>query len=1029
MQSTYKSILETEEMTVVSQYEPLKIDRTRYQSEAELEEEFMRRLIGNGYERLVVHDEKGLIDNLRLQIEKLNNYKFSDDEWQRLYDEHISNPNLGIVEKTITIQRDEVKTIKLDNGTSKNIKLLDKKIWFNNSLQVMNQYTNVGSHENRYDVTILVNGLPLIHIELKRRGVPIKEAFNQIERYQRESFWSNSGLYEFAQIFVISNGTLTKYYSNTTRWIKTNSSTGTKKQKSLNAFEFTSYWADSRNNTICSLEDFTNTFLTKRNLLFILFKYCVLTIDNELLVMRPYQICATERIIQRVAIAHNYKWYGSVKAGGYIWHTTGSGKTLTSFKTATILKDTEYIDKVLFVVDRKDLDYQTMKEYDRFEKGCANGNKSTSILEGQLLSEDPSKKLIVTTIQKLNVFIKKYKTHPIYQKHVVMIFDECHRSQFGEAHKNIVKSFKNYYLFGFTGTPIFPENANKANKSIFITTDATFGERLHTYTIIDAVRDDNVLKFLIDRAKTMTSKDGIRDEKVEAIDKEGALLDDRRINANTKYIIETYNRKCKRNEYYSFNKTTNIGEVATGKQRVQENKVLVSAAGFNGILACDSIPMAMRYYAAFKKIENNLKVAIIYSYAENEDPDGFFTDEENPEDTSYLDKTQKEFLEDAIRDYNLLFHTNYDTSSDKFQNYYKDVSLRMKNKEIDLLIVVNMFLTGFDAKTLNTLWVDKNLRYHGLLQAFSRTNRIFNEIKAYGNIVCFRNLDEEIEKTMALFGNKDAGGIILLKDYASYYNGFYDNSGVYHKGYKELVEYMTTTYNPTVIPLTTEEQKDFINSFNGILKVMNILSVFERFDNERLISDYDFQSYSSIYNELREKYRKDKKKEDVDITDDIVFETELVEQFEINIDYILMLLEKYKKNNMYEIIPTVKKLITASFELRSKKELIEAFIENIDSIDNVSEEWSAFIQKKAIEELNRIVSENNLDKKFTISFINSAFMDEKLNMSGDVLDRVIPHTSLFGGKRARKQEIGSVLQEYFDKYVGMVYTITGDNYV
>lgn len=995
MQSTYKSVAETEELTVAAEYNPLEIDRSAYQSEADLENEFINRLIANGYERLIINSEAELINNLRLQIEKLNDFKLSDDEWKRLYDEHISNPNLSIVDKTKTIQKDEVKTIKLDDGSSKNIKLFDKKMIYKNSLQVMNQYTNVGSRENRYDVSILVNGLPLVHIELKRRGVNLKEAFNQIERYQRDSFWAGSCLYEFVQIFVISNGTFTKYYSNSTRWNMTDGKYLAKRKRTSNSFEFTSFWADQRNLPIYSLEDFTNTFLTKRNIVNIISKYCVLTVDDELLVMRPYQIAATEKIINRIVIANNYKLQGTIKAGGYVWHTTGSGKTLTSFKTATLAKDLPFIDKVMFVVDRKDLDYQTIKEYDRFEKGCVSGNKSTAILKSQL--ENDNTRIIVTTIQKLNVFIKQNKTHSIYSKNVVLIFDECHRSQFGESHKNIVKAFKKYFIFGFTGTPIFPENAVKTKNSIYMTTEQTFGDKLHVYTIIDAIRDENVLKFLVDRVRTMKSKDDIKDESVESIDQEGALLADERIESNTRYIINAFKRKTK-------------------------------DGAFNSILATQTIPMAMKYYKAFKYNANPYRVAIIYSFSENEDPDGIFMDDENSDDTSMLDATSRDFLEEAIRDYNLMFNTNYDTSGEKFQNYYKDVSKRMKEKQIDILIVVNMFLTGFDAKTLNTLWVDKNLKYHGLLQAFSRTNRIYDKVKAYGNIVTFRNLDKRIEESLSLFGNKDAGGMVLLKDYDSYYRGFVDDKGIAHKGYEELAYYILHRFESNSLPLTVEAQKDFINSFNSLLNIMNILSVFDRFENEQIIQPYKFQEYMSIYTELRERFRKKKPTEKVDVTDDIEFETELVKQFEINIDYVLLLLEQYKSTGDKVIIPTIKKLIGTSFDLKSKKLLIEAFIENIDSIDNVSEEWSRFIQKQAQLELDGIIAVNNLKKEPTYDMMDFALKNERIDFEGTKLDNIMPPISIFAGKARKKELLAETLQEYFDKYRGLVYMLKGDNY-
>ena len=942
MQSTYKNIIETENYVVASEYEPIKKDRTAFQSEAELEKEFIARLTHNGYEYITINNEADLINNLRFNIEKLNNIKFTNNEWKNFFETNIANPNLSIVDKTITIQRDEVKTLKRDNGDYINVKLIDKKILFNNELQVINQYSNSGSEHNRYDVTILINGLPLVHIELKKRGVNLKEAFNQIERYQIESFWSNSGLYEFVQIFIISNGTLTKYYSNSTRWNVTDGKSEAKRQRTSNSFEFTSFWADAKNNSIYDIDDFSNTFLAKRNILKMICEYSILTVDNELLVMRPYQIAAAERIINRIQIANNYKWYGSIKAGGYIWHTTGSGKTLTSFKTATLAKELDFIDKVLFIVDRKDLDYQTMKEYDRFQKGAANGNKSTAILKGQL--EDDKAKIIVTTIQKLNVFIKQNKKHPIYSKKVVMIFDECHRSQFGEAHKNIVKNFKSYFIFGFTGTPIFAENAVKTKNPFFSTTEQTFGDKLHTYTIIDAIRDGNVLRFLVDNVKTMSKKDDVEDEEVSSIDSVGALIDDTRIDNNVNYILKN------------------------------------------------------------------------------------FGGDENSDSTDGLDKTAKTYLKEAIDDYNNIYKTNFDISGDKFQNYYKDVSIRMKKKELDLLIVVNMFLTGFDAKTLNTLWVDKNLKYHGLLQAFSRTNRIYNSVKAYGNIVCFRNLDKRIEESLTLFGDKDAGGLILLKDYNSYYYGFTDDKGNYHKGYKELVDLLKGKYSSTQVPLKKEDKKSFINIFNAILNVMNILAVFARFDSERLISDYDMQNYMTIYSSIRDEFKKNKKDSDkVDITDDIVFETELVKQFEVDIDYILNLIAKYKNTKDKTIIPTIKKLVDASYNLRSKKVLIDAFLENIDAISNVDEEWQAFVLNKAKDELDKIIEENNLKSNETISLLDFAFKNEKLNLEGTILDKIMPAISIFGGRAKKKEMLVVILNNYFEKYNGIVSKLIDNN--
>lgn len=783
----FNIVAETNENTVVTEYEPVKKRSDAYQSEAELEQEFIRLLCEQGYEYLPIHTEEDLIQNLRTRLEDLNDYKFSDTEWERFFTEKIANKNEGIVDKTRKIQEDSVQVLKRDDAMSKNIMLIDKKQVHNNRLQVINQYVigqdQGAKHDNRYDVTILVNGLPLVHIELKRRGVAIREAFNQINRYQRDSFWAGSGLFEYVQIFVISNGTNTKYYSNSTRWnaIKDANSGKTKKEKTSNSFEFTSFWADASNKVIPDLIDFTKTFFAKHSILNILTKYCIFTSENMLMVMRPYQITATERILNRIEIAHNYKKYGTIAAGGYIWHTTGSGKTLTSFKTARLASQLPYIDKVLFVVDRKDLDYQTMKEYDRFEKGAANSNTSTSILAKQL--SDRKSHIIITTIQKLSTFIKKNKEHPVYNKQVVIIFDECHRSQFGDMHTAIAGgvdkngnkksgAFQKYYMFGFTGTPIFSVNANTSSKSMLFTTAQTFGDQLHEYTIVDAINDKNVLPFRVDYIKTMDSDKDIDDEQVWDINREKAFMAPQRISQVTKYILDHFDQKTYRGDKtYIYNQLTNISDVASAERgAVEEIKKKQRVSGFNSIFAVASVPMAKLYYNEFQKQiaadpTKGLKIAVIYSYAPNEKEVDGLLEEENPEDTSALDKSSRDFLDDAIKDYNVMFHTNYSTDSDQFQNYYKDVSLRMKNKELDLLIVVNMFLTGFDATTLNTLWVDKNLKMHGLIQAFSRTNRILNSIKTFGNIVCFRNLQKRVDAAISLFGDKNAGGIVLLQSF------------------------------------------------------------------------------------------------------------------------------------------------------------------------------------------------------------------------------------------------------------------------
>ena len=804
-----KIVIENPKSTVVANYQAGARTETQYQSEAALEKAFIQRLQGQAYEYLPLHTEQELISNLRTQMEKLNGISFTDAEWKRFYTTILANQNNGIVEKTRLIQEDNVQTFQFDNGEQKNIRIFDKKNVHNNSLQVINQYTpEGGARENRYDVTILVNGLPLVHVELKRRGVPIREAFNQINRYQRESFWSGTGLFQYVQIFVISNGTETKYYSNTTRFAHVKQNNGNQKpgqgKHTSNSFEFTSWWADERNVPITDLMDFTATFFAKHTLLNILAKYCIFTSEQMLMVMRPYQICATEKIINRIIIAHNYHWEGSIKAGGYIWHTTGSGKTLTSFKTARLATQMDFVDKVVFVVDRKDLDYQTMKEYDRFEKGAANSNTSSNILRRQLGSSDPQKKLVITTIQKLASMLKN-KTYEdevkaITQKQIVFIFDECHRSQFGDMHTLITKKFKHYYIFGFTGTPIFAKNASTSGNPNLKTTAQAFGDKLHSYTIVDAIRDRNVLPFRVDT--------------------DNALKDPRRIKLVTEYIIEHFNQKTKRNDKsFIFNKLLNVNEVASSKKqgKVEEVKQLVRMTGFNSIFAVASIEYAKLYYNEFKRQHSGLKVATIFSYGVNDEDDGTGMEDENNEDTNGMQPVDRDFLEKAIKDYNAMFGTNYDTSADKFQNYYKDVSLRMKNREIDLLIVVNMFLTGFDATTLNTLWVDKNLRMHGLLQAYSRTNRILNSIKTFGNIVCFRNLEKATNDAIALFGNKDACGLVLMKTYEEYYKGYEDDKGHHVKGYEELVE-LLRAFKPGEIIASEEEKKAFSTS----LRAMNL---------------------------------------------------------------------------------------------------------------------------------------------------------------------------------------------------------------
>ena len=1035
--SYFNIVAQSSESTVVTEYKPQSKRSEAYQSEADLEKEFIRLLCEMGYERLTIHKEADLIANLRTQLEKLNNYRFTDGEWKRFWDEVLANTNSGILEKTRLIQEDYVQVLRRDNGESKNIQLIDKKCIHNNSLQVINQYaisTEEGAaHDNRYDVTVLVNGLPLIHIELKRRGVPIREAFNQIDRYQRDSFWASSGLYEFVQIFVISNGTNTKYYSNTTRFnhIKDAKAQKAKKSKTSNSFEFTSFWADANNRIIPDLVDFTKTFFCKHTILNILTRYCVFTAENMLLVMRPYQIVATERILNRIEIANNYKKYGTVAGGGYIWHTTGSGKTLTSFKTAQLATKLDYIDKVLFVVDRKDLDYQTMKEYDRFEKGAANSNTSTAVLKRQL--EDDNARIIITTIQKLATFIKKNAGHSVFDKRVVIIFDECHRSQFGDMHQAITKYFKKYHLFGFTGTPIFAVNAGVSKNPTLRTTEQAFGDQLHAYTIVDAINDKNVLPFRVDYIKTMDAEPDIDDKEVWDINREKAFLAPERIRLVTDYILTHFDQKTYRGDKtYTYSVLQNIAEVASAgsKQQIEEIKQKQRVSGFNSIFAVSSVDAAKLYYAEFQRqmAENpqkRLKVAVIYSYGANEEKTDGILDEENPEDTSALDQSSRDFLDAAIRDYNGMFHTNYSTDGDKFQNYYKDVSLRMKNKELDLLIVVNMFLTGFDATTLNTLWVDKNLKMHGLIQAYSRTNRILNSIKVFGNIVCFRNLQKRTDDAISLFGDKEAGGIVLMRGYKDYYFGYEDADGKYHPGYQDMIEELTTKFPLTEERITGEQrQKEFIVLFGAILRMRNLLTSFDEFAGSEILSERDFQDYLGRYQDLRDEWKNRKPGgEKEDITDDIVFEIELIKQIEINIDYILLLVQKYHDSHCddKEVLITIRKAVDASPELRSKKALIETFIAGINDVSDVMLEWRTFVAEEKERQLVAIIQEENLKDDETRRFMESSFRDGSVKTTGTDIDRLMPPISRFGGgnRAEKKQTIIEKLKGFFDRFFGI----------
>ncbi|MGM7670271.1 type I restriction endonuclease subunit R [Microbacterium sp. A93] len=1019
----YDPIATSGESTVVTEYVPDAKAEVAYQSEAELERELIRLFQSQAYEYLPLTSEVQLVANLRAQLEKLNHVVFSDAEWHQFFTESIAGKNEGIVEKTVRVHEDHVQILKRDDGSSKNIRLLDKQNIHNNRLQVINQYEvdrgeGGARYANRYDVTVLVNGLPMVHIELKRRGVDIREAFNQIDRYQRDGFWAGSGLFEYVQLFVVSNGTLTKYYSNTTRrqHLSEERKPG-KGRKTSNSFEFTSWWADAQNKPIQDLTAFAKTFFAKHTLLNLLTRYCVLTADRMLLVMRPYQIVATERILQKIEVATNYKQLGTLTAGGYVWHTTGSGKTLTSFKAAQLATKLPSVDKVLFVVDRKDLDYQTMREYDRFQKGAANSNTSTAVLKRQL--EDPGARIIITTIQKLSTFIKANAGHEIYSGHVVIIFDECHRSQFGDMHTSITKAFKHYNLFGFTGTPIFAANSGSGGNPQLKTTEQAFGEKLHTYTIVDAITDKNVLPFRIDYVNTVRVGTVV-DKQVSAIDTEKALLAPERISKVVGYTLEHFDQKTKRSSNYAHSVVTNVAEATRTRRQAEAVRELKRVRGFNALFAAASIEAARHYYDHFRLQQNQLspgrrlKIGLIYSYGANDASDDGILDDE-AFDTDALTADARGFLEGAIQDYNGMFGTSYDTSADKFQNYYKDLSQRLKNREIDLVIVVNMFLTGFDATTLNTLFVDKNLRAHGLIQAYSRTNRILNSVKTYGNIVSFRNLEDETNAALELFGNKDARGIVLLKPYSEYYSE-----------YTEKVTELLQAF-PLGQPIIGESaQKEFIALFGAILRLQNILTSFDEFIGHEVLTDRQGQDYRSVYLDLYAEFRKGQDAEKETINDDVVFEIELIKQVEINVDYILMLVDKYRAqhgdSDDKEIRAEIIRAVDASPTLRNKKDLIEDFVDSVSLEGAIGDEWCAFVRAKREAELEAIIVEEKLRAEPTRSYVDTAFRDGAIRTTGTAITHVLPPASRFtadGSHGEKKQRVIAKLSTFFERFFGL----------
>ena len=1046
-------------MTVMAHYDVQPREAESFQSEAALEAKLIKQLVAQGYDNPHIVDEPSLVANLRSQLERLNNYQFSDAEWKRLLDTEIANDAMDIEAKTALIQKgDTVVSLKRDNGEPKNIKLIDKRNLGNNRMQVIHQYVpSGGTAKNRYDVTILVNGLPMVHIELKRRGGTLREAFNQIDRYQRESFWAGRALFEYVQIFVISNGTQTKYYSNTTRTARekeTDKAKSAGRKIESNSFEFTSYWSDAENNVISDLEDFAQTFLRKQTLLNVLAKYCVFTVDRLLMAMRPYQIAATERILLRIDTAIKNRWQGTTRAGGYIWHTTGSGKTLTSFKTAQLAARMEGVKKVLFVVDRQDLDYQTMKEYDNFEKDCANSNSNSEILKRQL--KDKSATIIITTIQKLTIVLKKKtddELRELLNENVVLIFDECHRSQFGDMHKLVSKSFRKYMMFGFTGTPIFAENAMKYGKGGLQTTAQVFGGELdargqhtrplHTYTIVDAIRDKNVLKFHVDYIKTMKEKEGVEDKQVESINEKKAITSPKRINIITDYILDHFDQKTKHKEKYRMTKLLNVEEVVKDGKEAEEKKDKRAASGFNSIFAVESVAMAKEYYLALKKKmaepgRRPLRIATIFTYEANEASNAVTgMSDEDPAGIDGLDATSKEFLQKvAIKDYNGMFGTTYDISSDKFQNYYKDVSLRMKNNDLDLLIVVGMFLTGFDAKTLNTLWVDKNLKMHGLLQAYSRTNRILNSVKNCGNIVCFRNLDEATKECFALFGNRDAAGLVFMRSFKDYYEGYDDDKGRHMMGYREIVQALKDRFPVGGIMNITddEKKKEFIKLFGSYLKAHNLLIAFDDFCPDdpdkrgevRIIGEGERQDYLSWYNDLYDAFKRSQQHgERADIEDDIEFEIELVKQVQIDITYILELVAQYKASQCKdrEVLLKISRSITSSPDLRNKKELIERFVDRMTpQAGEVHEEWDKYLAGEKKRQMDEIISGEKLKPEKTREFIDRCFKDGYVEENGTAVTEILPPMPLFGAGNRRqqtKQRVIEKIKQFFDRFTNI----------
>lgn len=1022
-----KPIAETPNYIVLDQYTKIEQRDGSYQTEGDLEKELIADLKQQGVEVLPKQSHDQLKINLRQQLQKLNKVEFSDPEWQRFLIEYLDKPSENLIDKTRKIHDDYIYDFVFDDGHLQNIYLLDKKNLSRNHIQVMNQFEQKGTHANRYDVTLLINGLPLVQIELKKRGVAIREAFNQVHRYTKESFNAEHSLFKFLQIFVISNGTDTRYFANTT-------------ERNKNSFDFSMNWARADNNVIKDLKDFTATFLQKNTLLNVLCHYSVFDVNNNLLIMRPYQIAATERILWKIKSSFYTKNWGKKESGGYIWHTTGSGKTLTSFKAARLATELEFIDKVFFVVDRKDLDYQTMKEYQRFSPDSVNGSNNTAELKRNLSKDDH--KIIVTTIQKLNNLMKSEENLPIYNKQVVFIFDEAHRSQFGEAQKNLNKKFKQFYQFGFTGTPIFPENALGAE-----TTAGVFGRELHSYVITDAIRDEKVLKFKVDynnvRPKFKDIEAEQDEKKLTAAENKQALLHPQRIEEISKYILSNFKQKTHRR---------------------------MNGTGFNAMFAVSSVEAAKQYYECLKKlqtgIDKSLKIATIFSFAANEDQDAFGDIiDENFEPTA-MNTSSKEFLANAIEDYNRYFKTNWSIESKQFQEYYKDLAKKVQSQDIDLLIVVGMFLTGFDAPTLNTLFVDKNLRYHGLIQAYSRTNRIHDATKSFGNIVTFRDLEQPTIDAITLFGNKNTKNVVLEKSYDEYMEGYTDQiTGEARRGYLDIVEELQQHFpNPEEI-ITEKDKKDFAKLFGEYLRADNILQNYdefaclqdfqtldmddtqaiEEFKDKHYLSDDDLeklqtveipsertvQDYRSTYNDIRDWLRKEKSNQEKEKTtidwDDIVFEVDLLKSQEINLDYILELIFEHNKNvkDKSVLVEEVRRLIRASLGNRAKESLVVDFINqtDLDQIPDKANIIDAFFQFAQVEqkrEVEELIASEKLTEQAAKRYIATSLKREYASENGTELNEILPKMSPLNPQYlTKKQTIFQKISAFVEKFKGV----------